>query len=378
MNKVGSLNQRLDTACTVEVNALSPGAGAGQYLTIDKSKELLLPALPWLVGVAICDCVCETLLSCLNVADGVSLLCSHPSLYNSPVPWSVLRNWTGVEAYIPFMPPAILYRTIHTDRNAVMYSIVKLGYNCIKCYRSLNGPNGFFACSNVCNRCAVQHFVRHNCPYVDGIIKFYLCGDDFVTTRGQAFVEAPYWISLDDAYKTVVRQHDNAFMLAQKIFEEKEFFKSHAPLCIHRPRDDKRRSLQRMIRMHRESISDDNNSGAQGMQGLNPFELDSHVPKNNCATRDILPGVDSFISHSYNSSCEQSMQLPANDADGAAAEPKWVEFLPSSLKSLYVEECTKRPTDILGWSVLASTSTQPLKTLVVEMHSRPGVIHHYL
>lgn len=59
--------------------------------------------------------------------------------------------------------------------------------------------------------------------YVDGLVRFYLCGNDSITTRGQAFLVHPYWIGLDNAYEGVLQQYGGAFRLAQAIYDEKVF-----------------------------------------------------------------------------------------------------------------------------------------------------------
>jgi hypothetical protein len=73
----------------------------------------------------------------------------------------------------------------------------------------------------MCRQCATTKFKARRDGYVDGLIKFYLCGEESITTRGQAYKEYPYWISTDEAWRIIVDKYGSAWMVAQVIYEEK-------------------------------------------------------------------------------------------------------------------------------------------------------------
>ncbi|CAK9250850.1 unnamed protein product [Sphagnum jensenii] len=154
---------------------------------------------------------------------------------------------------------------------------------------------GLFACTSRCNACTFNQFratrrcllllnplsnsnyppfplLFYGSPYVEGIIRFYLAGDDSIVSHGRAFLEHPYWLSVNDDSADTLRRYGSAFELAQRIYEEKVlfdgfmksysnyifstcicqfhqvFFHAHVPAGLTRnPRDDKAYTLRRMV-----------------------------------------------------------------------------------------------------------------------------------
>ena len=118
------------------------------------------------------------------------------------------------------------------SRHLILHVVRKLGFICVRCSTPLDGTKGLFACTNLCRSCALRKFRRLNAPYVDGTIKFYLCGNESITSRGRAFLTTPYWVSIeiDDIRnkEEIIKRHGTVFELAQRIYEEKvkEFYKT--------------------------------------------------------------------------------------------------------------------------------------------------------
>ena len=111
------------------------------------------------------------------------------------------------------------------SRHLILHSVRKLGFVCVRCSSPLDGSKGIFACTNLCRNCALRKFRRLNSVYVDGTIKFYLCGNESITSRGRAFLIAPYWVSMesDDVHnkEEIIKRHGTVYELAQRIYEEK-------------------------------------------------------------------------------------------------------------------------------------------------------------
>jgi hypothetical protein len=110
-------------------------------------------------------------------------------------------------------------------RHLVLHAIRQLGFVCTRCSIPLDGINGLFACTNLCSTCSLRKFRWNNAPYVEGTIKFYLIGNQSITSTGKAFLTPPYWVqdSSDDVRtrEEIVRKHGSVFELAQRIYEEK-------------------------------------------------------------------------------------------------------------------------------------------------------------
>lgn len=182
------------------------------------------------LSILMMDIICNSIFSYLTPADSIEFLHSNRETYYSYTAWSILLKMMQLEdIYYSEIPSKI---GISSQRGLVIHAIRRLGYNCSSCYIPLNGINGLFACTNICNTCAIKIFKDNNCPFVDGIVRFYLCGQEALTTRGQAFLIHPYWLSTDDSYRRVIQTHGNAFNLAQAIYEEKVKILIHTSIRI--------------------------------------------------------------------------------------------------------------------------------------------------
>ena len=56
-------------------------------------------------------------------------------------------------------------------RELVLYSIIKLGYNCMHCYTPLSGHYGLFSCTSLCSICAIKKLKAEDniVKYVEGV-----------------------------------------------------------------------------------------------------------------------------------------------------------------------------------------------------------------
>jgi hypothetical protein len=169
------------------------------------------------------------LLSFLNPQDAFEFLSTHKSLQKAETPWTILEEWLELKEFREF-GLSILPKSTHLSikRDLATYAVKKLGYNCTNCYCPLKGQKnvGLFACTSLCTGCSEKRFkFEEGSDYVEGTIRFYLTGDDSITTKGLAFLSYPFWISIDDISEKVKAKHGSALHLAQSIYEEKIFFK---------------------------------------------------------------------------------------------------------------------------------------------------------
>lgn len=186
----------------------------------------------------------------LTPNDAIEFLCCHRALLSSESSWLIMVDLCRVRSFLS---------KSHTARSLVTHTLRKLQYNCTECWSPLAGKLGLFACSSMCSVCSTLKFKTDRSMYVDGTIRFYLTGEDFITTRGYAFLRHPYWISTDDPTEEIVTMHGSAFHLAEKIYNEKMFFRTHAPVhAVPRPRDDKAYAIRKMI----ELMGHSSNSGS--------------------------------------------------------------------------------------------------------------------
>lgn len=173
--------------------------------------------------------VTETILKLLTPNDSCELLSTQKICLVAEAPWRILECLLQIGEHRHIFNPHSRSDTKVT-RLFVLHALKKLGYNCTNCYAPLDGSeNGLFACTSLCTRCATTQFMKEGSPYVEGTIRFYLSGDSSISTKGRAFKTHPYWISTDILEDKVKEMHGSAFALAQQIYEEKLFFKKHAP-----------------------------------------------------------------------------------------------------------------------------------------------------
>ena len=177
--------------------------------------------------------------NCLS--DNINLLLSCKLLYYSKVGWLILYHWMKIDLYHFYL------KIPHNIHNLVIYVGLKLGYVCVACYKPLDGPNGYFACTNMCQTCSERKFKLQNDCFVNGTIRFYLCSNDFVTTEGKAFLTPPNWISSDDCSVSLHKKYCNSAYVAECIYEEKVFLQRHLSNIVDRPRDNKPNSLHILL-----------------------------------------------------------------------------------------------------------------------------------
>jgi hypothetical protein len=56
------------------------------------------------------------------------------------------------------------------------------------------------------------------CNPLDGIIRFYLSGEESLTIKGKAFKDHPFWISQDDCCDRIAEKHESVSLTYDKIF----------------------------------------------------------------------------------------------------------------------------------------------------------------
>ena len=239
-------------------------------------------------------------------------------------------------------------QTTNEYRELVIYSVKKLGYNCVNCYVPLDGrlEHGLFAAASLCTSCAIEKFKMENAPYVDGIIRFYLSGEDSITLKGKAFLEHPFWLSIDDVYDRVKTSFGSAYELAQSIYAEKSFFKTFAP-TISRPRDDKQLTLSLMIEADIEGRKNVKTSKSHPMHPLASF----------------------FSRFNFNSSHNHPHTVDTSSTVDEDIKPHFFDHLPTSLKAMYFEQVKRKQSGLTKPSLLG---TLPLRELVKSMHEREG------
>ena len=243
-------------------------------------------------------------------------------------------------------------QTNNEYRELVIYSVKKLGYNCVNCYVPLDGKleHGLFAAASLCTSCAIEKFKMENSPYVDGIIRFYLSGEDSITLKGKAFLEHPFWLSVDDVYERVKTSFGSAYELAQSIYAEKTFFKTFAP-TISRPRDDKQLTLSLMIEA----------------------DIESRRNIKSNRTHQMHPLASFFSRFNFNSSHTPQHSVDTSSAVDEDLKPHFFDHLPVSLKAIYFEQVKRKQSGLTKPSLLG---TLPLRELVKSMHERESSGNH--
>lgn len=90
----------------------------------------------------------------LNSTDCLNFLCCHSHAYDLKSPWITMFS----NLQLSSVCKENLSIGVHckVPRSVVIHSLCHLGYNCVSCCTPLSGPEGFFACTNLCNNCAMR------------------------------------------------------------------------------------------------------------------------------------------------------------------------------------------------------------------------------
>ena len=113
--------------------------------------------------------VFRTMSTYMHSADNLNLLSCHRDSYHLKSPWiTMFSNLQLSTVHGASFPVGI---SCEIMRKLVIYSLCSLGYNCVRCCMPLTGPNGFFACTNLCTSCSLQTLRESgNRAYVDGSV----------------------------------------------------------------------------------------------------------------------------------------------------------------------------------------------------------------
>ena len=242
----------------------------------------------------------------------------------------------------------------------------------------------------MCSTCSSRKFKDTNAKYVEGTVRFYLTGEDYITTRGLAFLQHPYWISTDDPSAEIILSHGSAYRLAQRIYEEKIFFKNFVPSFVsRRPRDDKAHAIRKMIEIFGCTKDVD-----EGMSSAEPRTISSAVDsieaersseenafENDTDRMESDHSDDRFEREENGSLSEEELakiEAGVEEGDNATktfkrdrSELNWVKVLPETLLSVFAEQ--KRRLE-RGQDSPPLLGTVPLRDLVRSLHSRLGAV----
>jgi hypothetical protein len=104
----------------------------------------------------------------LSSTDSLNFLSCHSYAYNHKSPW--ITMYTNLQLSSVFKGANFSVGVnCNVPRSIVLYCFYHLGYNCVRCYTPLTGPQGFFACTNLCNSCTLRTFK-------DTGSRIYVCG----------------------------------------------------------------------------------------------------------------------------------------------------------------------------------------------------------
>lgn len=168
------------------------------------------------------DLISMHIFSYLRPCESIDLLSTCRCLVSAESPWVVLLNLMKLRDI--YDSPFCQKIGLNGHPRIFVVSVFKrIGYSCTCCYCPLDGPNGFFAYTSLCSDCSIKRFQTTNSGYYEGTIRFYVCGNHAITTTGYAFLTYPFWLSRDDAYKSVLTLC-SPFELAYRTYEEKVRF----------------------------------------------------------------------------------------------------------------------------------------------------------
>lgn len=91
----------------------------------------------------------------LNSTESLNFLCCHIYAYSLKSPWITMFSNLRLSSVFRKTNLSVGVRC-EIPRSIVIYCLCRLGYNCVHCYKPLTGPHGFFACTNLCNSCALR------------------------------------------------------------------------------------------------------------------------------------------------------------------------------------------------------------------------------
>jgi hypothetical protein len=118
----------------------------------------------------ICE-IFQVLSSFLCSREAFDFLSCHPDSYNLKSSWITIfvqlqLSNIRIESFSGSVSSAI-------PRAFVFHVVRNLGYNCTRCWIPLTGPQGLFACTNLCTTCSIKTFKESgSTSYVDGKVLY--------------------------------------------------------------------------------------------------------------------------------------------------------------------------------------------------------------
>lgn len=171
------------------------------------------------IDILLVENILEKVFTFLRPLEAIRLLTSCRTLRHHEDCWNILVVMLGL-LEIRGSDIARKYG-LHQNRSLCTFSVLSLGFNCIDCYRALDGKDGFFGFTSVCRMCSTNRFKLGHNAYVEASIRFYLLGDQALVSRGYAFLVFPYWLSIDDECGSIMDSTLTAFKYAVNLYEEK-------------------------------------------------------------------------------------------------------------------------------------------------------------
>ena len=113
--------------------------------------------------------VFRTISSYMHSVDNLNFLSCHRDSYSLKGPWiTMFSNLQLSTVHGALYPVGSCCEII---RKLVIHNLCSLGYNCVRCCMPLTGPNGFFACTNLCTSCSLKTLRESGSrAYVDGTV----------------------------------------------------------------------------------------------------------------------------------------------------------------------------------------------------------------
>ena len=111
----------------------------------------------------------RTISTFMRSSDSLNFLSCHRDSYDLKSPWiTMFSNLQLSTVHGASYPVGSCSGSM---RKVVIHNLCSLGYNCVRCYVPLTGPNGFFACTNLCTSCSVKTLREAGSrAYVDGSV----------------------------------------------------------------------------------------------------------------------------------------------------------------------------------------------------------------
>ena len=113
--------------------------------------------------------VFRTISTYMHSTDNLNFLSCHRDSYNLKSPW--ITMFSNLQLSTVYGASYPVGSSCEVMRKLILHSLCSLGYNCVRCCMPLIGPNGFFACTNLCTSCSLKTIRESGSrAYVDGSV----------------------------------------------------------------------------------------------------------------------------------------------------------------------------------------------------------------